>query len=147
MKEETIKDFKVISNSNSTIFEEEVKEFLIKHPNVISSTSGVTESGSWCHIWYESKNLVAEDIRDEYVLRGEEYYCGNCPMWGGNINNGSPMCSSKVRYKDTRFCSKACLHFYQRLAEGEIRPVDCPSLDTLAIERQMFKELTRNEAR
>ena len=134
MKEKTIKDFKVITNSNSTNFEKEVKDFLSNNADLVITefNSGATNKGSWCHICYEKNILIAENIKDEYVLRGEVFHCGNCPLW----DNG---CLIQVR-SNARFCNDACLHFYQRLAEGEFRPVDYPPLEQWKKDRDKWKE-------
>ena len=143
MKEKTIKDFKVISNSNLSNFEKEVKSFLNEHQDAISlqTNSTSTSKGHYCHIFWEEKKLVPEDIRDEYILRGEKYCCGNCPLWGGNVDNGRPECLRQVRMKDTRLCSGACLWFYQQIANGEFRPVENSDLEIMKKEAERFKEV------
>lgn len=128
MKEETIKEFKVIANTNLTDFEREVKSFLESHRNAISLqlNSTTIESGHFAHIQWDEKRLIPENIKDEYLLRGEKYHCKNCPHWGANgSENPREAFDCLKRVKDrARGCEEACLYFYKELAKGDIRPYE-----------------------
>ena len=130
MKETFVKDFKVISNNNSTNFEREVKEFLSTHQaekNLISSYAP-TSHGFVAFFEWETVKLEPENIKDEFILRGEKYTCSNCPMWGGNTPQepNEPRraftCTREV-YPSRRGCETACLWLYQEIAKGEIKPI------------------------
>ena len=127
MRNETVKDYKVISNSNLSYFEEEVKSFLEAHKDAISIqvNSSSTLEGHFAHIYWEERKLVAEDIRDEFILRDEKYRCENCPHYGGNSDNPRHAfsCLRKVFHR-RRGCDEACLFFYQELAKGDLRPYE-----------------------
>ena len=123
------KDYELISNSNSTLFKEEVKRFLEAHQNAleITTTYCTTNKGHFAHIDFSYLKDIAENVKDDYILRGERYYCCNCPFWGSNATDDvdkAMSCTIQVRNKDTRYCSDACLRFYQLLADGEITPCD-----------------------
>ena len=130
MRKEIIKDFKLISNSNSTKFEEEVKAFIQKH-KFTDIQFNTTESGHYAYILFDREEVISEDIRDEYILDGYDFRCGNCPYWGEHALDDPRKAMTCTKYvtKNPRFCSRACLFFYQKYAKGEILPIDSPSVD------------------
>jgi len=127
MRNETVKDFKVISNSNLSNFEKEVKTFINTHKDALNMqvNSNTTVDGHFAHIYWEEVRPVPEDIKDEYILRGERYRCENCPHYGANASDNPRhafSCTRKVYSATRRGCEEACLYFYQQLAKGELNP-------------------------
>ena len=130
MKSEIVKDFIIISNANLTQFQNEVKAFLESHKNattlnVLSSTTN--SNGSNAHIYWEEVIEIPENIKDEFILRGEVYTCSNCPWYGANGSDNPRQafeCLHKVDFGRKRTNTPACLFFYQKLASGEVRPCD-----------------------
>ena len=137
MRKETIKDFELIYSNNSNKFKEEVKAFIQKH-KFTDIQFNTTESGHYAYIIFEYEKLVSEDIRDEFILDGYDYRCGNCPYWGKHALSDPRKAMTCTKYvsKNQRFCSKACLFFYQKLAKGEIQPIDDPIVDEHKKEEQ-----------
>ena len=130
MKQETVKDFIVISNSNLSQFQNDVKQFLHDHKtatriDVLSSTTSA--GGSNAHIYWEEVVQIPENIKDEFILRGETYTCGQCPFYGVNGSDDPRKafdCLHSVTMGRKRSINNACLYFYQKLASGEVRPCD-----------------------
>jgi len=130
MKQTTSKSMRIISNYDSTAFERDVNAFLDEHKTDISVNVQftTTTAGHNAYIIYEQQIQIPEDIRDEYILRGEEYHCEDCPYW---TNNQKPedsrelfKCEKRIGQEPVRFITPACLYFYQRLAKGDLKKYD-----------------------
>lgn len=129
MKKEDVKKFKVISHFDSNRFEDEVKELLLEHPDANISFGSIGERHNAYAIWRETIK-VAENIRDEFVLRGEKHHCGECPFYGGNTDEpkNAFSCMREV-YAKRRRCDEACMWLYQELAKGGIVLHDINGVD------------------
>ena len=129
MRQGTRKELEIISNSDSTTLKAEVKKFFEEHANDLSVDVQftTTTAGHNAYIIYEQAYQIPEDIRDEYIIRGESYTCENCPYWSNNFDptniKGLWRCTKKVKYGNVRYVDEACLFFYQELAKGEIKPI------------------------
>lgn len=76
--------------------------------------------GHCAYIEYSYTEQIPESLKDEYALRGEVFYCGNCPMFepsmDGRIKAGK--CKYGVCNKPIP-ADKACIKFYQKYDAGE----------------------------
>lgn len=126
MKVENKNRLEVISNLNLQQFREQVNQFLDSHK--VTSVNYAKDGGEYtAFISFIQEVKTAEDIRDEYNLSGEVYYCKDCPKWGSNYTDeprGTYICHAKVTKKTLRGCTPACLFFYEKLARGEIKPYE-----------------------
>jgi len=127
MKESVQKSVKIISNLDSITLENNVNAFLQEHRNDLSVNVqfAATTAGHSAYIIYEQKIKTPEDIRDEYILNGEECHCEDCPYWTNNIPGTDYRklyeCSKGIGTSPVRFVTPACLYFYQKLAKGELK--------------------------
>ena len=76
--------------------------------------------GLCAYIVYEKTTAVAENIVDEYELKGEAYKCYECPMF-------RPSNDRRVKYttcgrgeRHISHCTPCCEWFYEALERGEI---------------------------
>lgn len=76
--------------------------------------------GHCAYIEYAYTEKIPETLMDEYALRGEVYYCGNCPKFypstDGRSRAGQCLygkCNKPIP------SDKACKHFYQKIDSGE----------------------------
>lgn len=127
MKTKGIKKVKVLSSSNSTTFENCVNDFLndLENPKELQVSFTSTGKSHVAYVMWEAEELIPEDIRDEYILRGEKHTCGECPHWGGNKKqDGEGMrntgCDLHITDGSIRGCAPACLWLYKELAKGGI---------------------------
>lgn len=113
--------FAVIDSTDSERFSVQVNEMLEKLAgktytfNLKMNTEGHCAYFTWAEV-----ETIFENIRDEYVARGEEYICGECPYFIPPADDGRKFRGS-CRYKrtvDRR--APACVTFYEQLATGEI---------------------------
>lgn len=114
---------KVIQSETATEFEENfnasMAELSDKHPKYQLADVGTFVA----YIIYEETTQIPEDIRDEYILRGEVFTCADCPY----LNDTG---DKRVKYFDcehseseiTRKTNIACNWFFTKLAHGEISP-------------------------
>ena len=116
----------IITSNSLTEFKDKVNNFL--ECNTVRSVDYAKASAEvTAFISYEKVFNVPEDIRDDYHLRGDFYFCEDCPYWGSNYKEGPEaayLCHKKITPKTIRGCNPACLWFYERLARGDIRPYD-----------------------
>ena len=143
MKKDSIKELEIISNTNITAFKEDVKNFLNTHKDYTIDFR-TTAHTHYAYIVYVTEIDVPEDVKDEYVLKGENYYCCNCPHWTYYTDERQvPSCGLRVKAR-ANYRGEACLLFYQEMANGEIRPQEFPLWEEYEADRkhclQMLKE-------
>ena len=81
------------------------------------------ESNNMYHIYYSYKIQVAESAREEYELRGERYYCKDCPFFkvSEDKRRKGAGCTRNVDERAVDY-TPACNLFYDLYAKGEIEP-------------------------
>ena len=78
-----------------------------------------------CYFIYSETVYIPETIEDEYKLRGEEKYCGDCPffVFSGDGTLGdctNPGVHIKTRTGKLTATGKACARLYEGLGKGEL---------------------------
>lgn len=84
-------------------------------------TKGDRVMGFSMVVKWESVTKRPENIQEEYELRGEVYYCCDCPYLE-RVDDRRVKKLSCMLSPFTRLDSRACLKFYQDLAKGVIEP-------------------------
>lgn len=76
--------------------------------------------GHCAYIEYSYTEKIPETLMDEYALRGEIYYCGNCPKFFPSTD-GRTQAGTCLYGKCNRPIpsDRACKHFYQKVDSGE----------------------------
>lgn len=97
------------------LFEKAMEELSDYDVDVVRNMSKGTHCAYLC--WREVVK-IPEDIRDEYILRGDERTCADCPELvrngDGRVKRHSCPVSDNRRLED-----KACLRYYRKLEGGE----------------------------
>lgn len=118
MKTETKTRHITIMEERPELFDERINEVLAL-PNLTSHRLTYLQGGLLAAIEYTTETTICENIKEEYELRGEVYYCDDCPHL-------QPITDRRHHYHEckcgtTSPSRKACLLFYQELAKGEIK--------------------------
>ena len=74
------------------------------------------------HFIYKETEHIPETIAEEFELRGEKYYCKNCPYFDRSADGRRK--SGGCKYAEPGSVvdyTPACEVFYRRLAKGEIK--------------------------
>lgn len=115
---------KEIRNHHKTIrafapedFDRQIEE-IIQEPHLLSYRLTYRGDDFTACIEYQTEETIFENIRDEYIARGEIYYCEDCPFI-------DPVTDRRYHYRTckcgtTKSKGAACLYFYEQLAKGEI---------------------------
>lgn len=75
--------------------------------------------GFCAYIDYEVAVRVAEDLRDEYEMRGEGSTCAECPYLEKSDDGRRKWQACKVQGR-THEDNPACLYYYRQLEKGEL---------------------------
>ncbi len=127
MREAIKHQLEILTNTDCNTLKREVNKFFCKHYHAQSiKTEYAVDNGNFiAFIEYGEKTLVPESAKDEYQLRGEEYRCGACPFWGGNVADTKEIfsCTKKQRDSSVISTTKCCGPFYEWLKEGVVELV------------------------
>ena len=85
----------------------------------------LTDSGRFMAlIRYEEEEEICETVRDEYLQRGKQYYCKQCPLHAEITDRRKTWVDcSYSRDGETRLNNICCDIFYQALDKGAIEPL------------------------
>ena len=76
--------------------------------------------GHCAYLYYTYEEEIPEDVKDEYELRGEQYYCGDCPELKKTKDKRRKWFPCGYHpYGKSNIESKACAHFYEELVKRE----------------------------
>lgn len=112
---------KTIQEKSPEAFDEKLnalmEEIALKNPSserIFDSVAGHIAYVKWIEIVVEP-----EDVRDEFILKGTEYVCGECPFFelqkDRRIKYSVCNQGQKVWYEH-----KACLHLYELIKKGDV---------------------------
>ena len=82
--------------------------------------------GHCCYFVYTEEQCIPESIEDEYTLKGEHYFCGDCPFFiVSKLKPDKGTCTHddvSIRTRDGLLSAtqKACSKLYQGLKDGTI---------------------------
>ena len=125
MRRESYQQFAIVAADSAQSLTEQLNAKLMelksKHPTV-------TFEGLIARIQYTETVSEAEDIEDEYELRGVRLTCQDCPFYepilkangelDGRVKYGNcPYTEYGRAYRDSRACST----LFQKLNNGEVR--------------------------
>ena len=75
-------------------------------------------------IFYEIKETVCENVRDEYVAQGYKYYCNDCPYLDRSTDGRKKIMPCPYHELGrTNITNEACLKFYEDMRNGKIKPL------------------------
>lgn len=98
---------------------------LLKRAHNPKYTINVSGGKFFAVVEYREEKLIPETLADEYELRGEVFYCRNCPECKDQYSGRTKRCLCKyAELGYTRKDDHACNWFYKKLAQGEIEPLD-----------------------
>lgn len=82
-----------------------------------------TTDGFFCAvITYRDVVTVYANVKEEYLDKGERYYCTDCPLYRTN-SDGRRRGGQCARKSHIDPGATACVRFYEDLATGEVEPV------------------------
>ena len=77
-----------------------------------------------CYFIYLETVLEPETIEDEFILKGEEKFCGDCPFFEFKDKVSGKCTHNKIKVKTRtgllQATGKACSHLYEGLKKGEL---------------------------
>lgn len=77
------------------------------------------------HLLYTEEKLVPETLAEEFELRGEKYYCKDCPFFKRGKNKRCKSIGCKYSpYGTAAEFNPACEYFFKQLVNGKIGPVE-----------------------
>ena len=76
------------------------------------------------HFIYKETVRIPETVADEYEMRGERYYCKDCPYFGKHADGRRRNGGCKYSEHEVVDYTPACELFYKRYAKGEIDKED-----------------------
>ena len=127
MKYKTGKRVKVVTASTGPEFETCLNEALSEIAggrrtyDIVYNTN---VPGHCAYITYDHTEEIPETPKEELELRGERYYCRECPhfvpsMDGRTTRTMCPFLGERVTSR-----SDCCEWFYRALIKGEVKPVE-----------------------
>ena len=77
------------------------------------------------HLIYKEEILEPETLAEEFELRGEHYYCKDCPFFKRGKNKRCKSIGCKYSpYGTAAEFNPACEYFFKQLVNGKIEPVE-----------------------
>lgn len=97
-------------------FNREVEKLGTDHYEIVWNLG----QGHCCYLIVTISELVPENLKDEYEMRGDVHYCHECPYL-------APQRDMRQKYTNcicgrTTTTSEACLKFYQEMERGTLVP-------------------------
>ena len=125
MRKEVERKMKTIQASSSAEFDAKYNE-ASKELSIVEEEWEHWSNGVMCvHLIYTKEKLVPESLEEEFKLRGEHYYCKDCPFFKKGKNKRCKSVGCKYSpYGTAADFNPACEYFYKQLINGKIGPVE-----------------------
>ena len=127
MKYKTGKRVKVVTASTGPEFETNLNEVLSQIAggrrtyDIVYNTN---VPGHCAYITYDHTEEIPESPKEEYELRGERYYCKDCPHYRPSTDGRTKWSRCEFLDERTTATSDCCEWFYRALVKGEVKPVE-----------------------
>lgn len=123
MKKVPTRKVKTIQASTASEFDAEFNDFC---ENVTSDVELQWDPAPMCvHLVYTEEKMVPETLEEEFELRGEKYYCKDCPFFERGKNKRCKSVGCKYSpYGTAAEFNRACEYFFKQLVNGKIEPVN-----------------------
>lgn len=124
MKSASVQQFAIVREDSASAFEEQlnarIKELSDKSPSV--RFDGLT-----AYISYTETVKIAEDVYDEYELKGVQFHCEDCPAFDPILKEDGTE-DRRVKYGNCEFArmgrtlkdSQCCEHLFQMIENGRV---------------------------
>lgn len=121
MIDEKQKKIKVIEEWEAEIFEQRLNEALTELAAFRPSVEMNMNRDAHCaYISYEKRVVIPEDIRDEFILKGKRYVCGECPYFQPSEDRRIKYTACRKGERRTYYTRDACLALYKEIERGEV---------------------------
>lgn len=110
---------KTIQASDPETFDRQI-ETILQDPAVTNHRLTYRGDGLCVCIEYQTTRTEYENVKEELEAAGEIYYCEQCPWLEPITDHRRHHATCKCGRPTTK--GTACLHFYEALARGEIKP-------------------------
>ena len=122
MQKQTTRKMKTIQEHTAAAFDEKYNK-ANEELNVVEEK---WDTAPMCvHLIYEEQKLVPETLSEEFELRGEHYYCKDCPYFIRGKNKRCKSIGCKYSpYGTAADFNPACEYFFKQLINGKIEPVE-----------------------
>lgn len=103
----------------------EFDDMFNKISDEMTTTAELKWDGELCvHFIYDEETRIAENVKDEFELRGETYTCCECPHFEKSDDKRVKNHGCRYsKYGAVRECEPACEIFYRELINGMIKGV------------------------
>ena len=123
MQKVVTKKVKTIQASTASEFDEKFNKF----SEAVSSRMELQwDPTPMCvHVLYDEEKLIPETVAEEFELRGEHYFCKDCPFFKRGKDKRCKSVGCKYSpYGTAAEFNSACEYFYKQLINGKIEPVE-----------------------
>ena len=115
---------KAIEADSAEEFERQFNSFMDDYGCYGDYTIEISNGKFFAVIQYKEEIQTPETLAEEYELRGEVFYCRDCPECIDPMLGNQKRCDCKyAEYGFTRKDNHACEWFYKQLSQGKIKPL------------------------
>ena len=127
MKYRTGKKVRVVTASTGEEFERHLNEVLTEinaERRSMEIVYNTNVSGHCAYITYDHTENVPETPKEEYELRGERYFCKECPHYVPSMDGRTTRSMCPWLNERVAASSDCCEWFYRALMKGEVKPIE-----------------------
>ena len=78
-----------------------------------------SEAGHIAYVTWKESIIKAEDVRDEYEMKGISYHCGDCPYYE-HPNDKRIVYSTCGLGQRASYGKRACVELYEKIQKGDV---------------------------
>lgn len=127
MKYKTGKRVRVVTSDTGSEFEELMNRALSEIAGWRQTYDIVYNTnvrGHCAYITYDYSESVPETPKEEYELRGERYYCRECPHYVPSMDGRTTRSMCPYLNERVTASTDCCEWFYRALVKGEVKPLE-----------------------